>query len=457
MDALPTTSPVEQQALNGKWKAPFFTIWTGQAFSLLGSQLVQFALIWWLTKTTGSATVLATASLVGLLPQVFLAPLAGALVDRWSRRATMIVADTFVALATAGLALLFWSGQIQVWHVYLVMFLRATAGGFHWTAMQASTSLMVPKKHLSRIQGLNQTLNGAMNIGSAPLGALLLSVLPMQGILMIDILTAMLAVFPLLFIAIPQPKRTPAPEGQQGEASVWQDFKAGLQYVRGWPGMLLIALMATIINLLLNPAIALMPILVTDHFAGEALQLAWMESSWGVGVVAGGLLLSGWGGFRRQVLTMLLGLGLLGAGMSLIGIIPSTAFIGVIPLMFIVGVSNPITNGPLFAILQSVVAPEMQGRVFTLLMSAASAMSPLGLIIAGPVADTFGVQTWYLTGGVVTVLMGLGAFFVPAIMQIERGHPKDGGHPSDGRAQDRDDMSLSDEMQPQAITPNPGD
>ncbi|MEJ2706988.1 MAG: MFS transporter [Anaerolineales bacterium] len=451
MDALPTTSPVEQQSLSGKWKAPFFTIWTGQAFSLLGSQLVQFALIWWLTKTTGSATVLATASLVGLLPQVFLAPLAGALVDRWSRRATMMIADTFVALGTVGLALLFWSGQIQVWHVYVVMFLRATAGGFHWTAMQASTSLMVPKKHLSRIQGLNQSLNGAMNIGSAPLGALLLGVLPMQGILMIDIFTALLAVIPLFFIAVPQPKRSATPENQQGEPSVWQDFKEGLKYMRGWPGMLLIALMATIINLLLNPAIALLPILVTDHFAGEALQLAWIESSWGVGVVAGGLLLSGWGGFRRQILTVLLGLGLLGGGMFLIGVVPSTVFIAVIPLMFIVGVSNPITNGPLFAILQSVVAPDMQGRVFTLLMSAASAMSPLGLIIAGPVADTLGVQTWYLAGGAVTILMGLGAFFVPAVMQIERGHPLD------GRAQDREVMALSDEMKSQAVTSNPGD
>src|SRR5512135_3315030 len=107
------------------WAARFFTIWTAQAFSLLGSQLVSFALIWWLTKTTGSATVLATASLVGLLPQVFLGPVAGALVDRWSRRVTMIVADSLIALATLGLAGLFWMGHIQFWHVYLLMFIRS--------------------------------------------------------------------------------------------------------------------------------------------------------------------------------------------------------------------------------------------------------------------------------------------------------------------------------------------
>ena len=119
---------------------PFFVIWTGQAFSLLGSQLVQFALIWWLTESTGSATVLATASLVGLLPQVVFGPLVGTLVDRWNRRVTMIVADSVIALAIVGLAALFWIDAAQIWHIYLLMFIRATAGGFHWSAMSASSS-----------------------------------------------------------------------------------------------------------------------------------------------------------------------------------------------------------------------------------------------------------------------------------------------------------------------------
>ena len=114
------------------WLFPFSVMWTGQAVSLFGSQLVQFALIWWLTQETGSATILATASLVGFLPQVLLGPFIGALVDRWNRRLTMMAADSLVALATLVLGYLFWSGSVQVWHVYLLLFLRATAGAFHW-------------------------------------------------------------------------------------------------------------------------------------------------------------------------------------------------------------------------------------------------------------------------------------------------------------------------------------
>ena len=113
------------------WKVPFFTIWAGQAASLLGSQLVQFALIWWLTKTTGSATVLATATLVGLLPQVILGPVTGALVDRWNRRVIMIVADSVIAIATIALAILFLTGNVQYWYVYMLMCIRGAAGGFH--------------------------------------------------------------------------------------------------------------------------------------------------------------------------------------------------------------------------------------------------------------------------------------------------------------------------------------
>lgn len=406
---------------NKSWAAPFFTIWTGQAFSLLGSQLVQFALIWWLTKATGSATVLATASLVGLLPQVVLGPFIGALVDRWNRRVIMILADSTIALATLGLALLFWSGRVEFWHVYVLMFIRSLAGGFHWPAMQASTTLMVPGEHLARIQGLNQTLQGGMNILSAPLGAVLLDVLTVQGILMIDIGTAMMAILPLFFIPVPQPPRSEAALQAGEKSSVWQDFRLGLRYVISWPGLVIIGGMAALINFLLNPAGALTPILVTKHFDGGAMQLAGLESTLGIGVVAGGIVLGVWGGFRRRILTSMLGLLGVGLGSLLIGFVPATAYSLALAAFFILGFSLPITNGPLLAAVQAVVAPDMQGRVFTLISSASAAMSPLGLIIAGPVADRFGVQTWYILGGIVTIAMGVVGYFIPAVMRLEEG------------------------------------
>ncbi len=401
------------------WARRFFPIWTAQALSLLGSQLVQFALIWWLTQTTGSAIVLTTASLAGLLPQVLLGPLLGTLVDRWNRRIIMIIADAVSALSIVVLAVLFALGMAEYWHIYMLMFVRSVAGGFHWPAMQASTSLMVPKEHLARIQGLNQMLWGGLSIVSAPLGALLLAWLPMQGILAIDVVTAAIAITPLFFIAIPQPERII--NGQAAKTSVWQEFKEGLAYVWGWPGLLLICAMATVINFLLNPAFSLMPILVTKHFNGQAIQLATMESFWGIGMILGGLALSAWGGFKRRITTTLVGLLGMGAGCLAMGLLPSSAFTLAVATMFWLGFVNPIVNGPLMAAVQAAVAPEMQGRVFTIIQSVAAGMSPLGLIIAGPVAEYLGAQSWFVIGGVVTVLMGIVGLFIPAIMHFEDG------------------------------------
>ncbi len=410
------------------WKVRFFAIWTGQAFSLLGSALVQFALVWWLTQTTGSATVLATATLAAVLPGIFIGPFAGALVDRWNRRVLMIAADGLIALVTLGLIGLYVAGAMQVWHVYAAMFLRAALGGFHWPAMQASTSLMVPKEQLARIAGLNQTLYGVMNIISPPMGALLLAVLPLHGIMAIDVITAGLAITPLLVVAIPQPRRDDVAavtqDGRRNAApTVLADLRAGLRYVAGWPGLLAILIMAMLLNFIINPAFALMPILVTKHFGRGALELGWLESAWGIGMVAGGVTLSAWGGFRRRIVTSLIGVIGMGLGTLAIGLSPASAFELALAGMFFGGFMNPIANGPLMAITQAAVAPEMQGRVFALIQSAATAMMPLSLLVAGPLADALGVRVWYVAGGVACAVIGLFAFTVPAIMHVEEnGH-----------------------------------
>jgi len=111
----------------GHWKARFFTIWTGQQLSIVGSRAAQFALVWWLTTTTGSATVLASASLVARVPQIVLGPFVGALIDRWNRRLVMIVADSFIAPVSLSLAQTFRTGVMQVWRVYVAWI--ATADG----------------------------------------------------------------------------------------------------------------------------------------------------------------------------------------------------------------------------------------------------------------------------------------------------------------------------------------
>ncbi len=402
------------------WKSRFFTIWAGQAASLFGSSLVQFALVWWLTVTTGSATVLATATLAGMLPQILLSPFAGVVVDRASRRLVMLMADGLTALFTLLLAVLFATGQAQVWHVYAIMFIRSTTGAFHFPAMQASTSLMVPEQHLSRVAGMNSTLQGLMSIAAPALGALLVSLLPMQHVMLIDVGTAAIATLPLLFIAIPQPKREGSALGEGAtKPSFMADLREGVRYVLAWRGLTIMLGMAMLANFMLTPAGSLTPILVTKHFAGGAPQLALLDAMWGVGMIAGGLLLSVWGGFKRRIFTSLFGLMLLGISFAGVSVVPSGIFVAALVFFGLAGLANPITNGPIFAVMQATIAPDKQGRVMALIGALSTAVTPLSLLVAGPIADAFGVQVWYLVGGVTCLALGVAGFFIPALANIE--------------------------------------
>ncbi len=401
---------------------PFFVLWMGQAFSLLGSQLVQFAIVWWLTTMTGSATALAMASLAALLPQILVGPFAGALADRWSRKTVMVAADATVALATLVLAVLFWLRLAVVWSIYVLLLVRATGAAFHWPAMQASTTLMVPEKHLSRIAGLNQMLSGLAGILIPPLGALTIEILPMQGILTIDVATAVVAIMALWFIAVPQPARRGAPLAAGSRPTLWGDMREGLHFVLSWKALMKLSVIGMLVNMLGRAAASLSPLLVVQHFGGGALELGWWQSAVAVGSVIGGLSLGIWGGSRRRVATQMLALALDGLAIITIGLSPRNALPLALVVVFLTGVLEAIVLGLSGAISQAIVPVEVQGRVFSLLVSLTQGLALLGLLVAGPTADALGIRFWWVLTGIVIAALGTSAFFIPTVMHIERNH-----------------------------------
>jgi DHA3 family macrolide efflux protein-like MFS transporter len=396
----------------------YWTIWSGQALSLAGSQASQFGLIWWLTLETGSPAVLSTATLCALLPAVVLGPAIGALVDRWNRRVTMLVADGAVALGSLVLAGLFLTGRASTTSVLLFLVWRAIGGAFHAPALMSATSLMVPDESLGRIQGVNQMLQGGLGIVTAPLGALLLGLVGMTGLMALDVVTALLAIVPLLFVRVPEPERRSEPATSWRAAFVY-DIGAGLRYLRGLPGHIALIGYASVINLFLVPAFALLPLLVLEELGGSVGMQAWLTSAIGAGIVGGGLALSVAGGSGSRVRTALASIVGLGAATVALGLTPASFPAMAVVAILLVGVFSAMANGCIAAILQGTIAPEYQGRVFTLLTSCAVAMTPLGLVLATPLADVAGVRAWYLAAGVVCAAMGMTAFLVRPIVQIE--------------------------------------
>ena len=402
-----SSQPAQPNSLPKNWLRNYLPMGIGQIVSLVGSALVQFSLVWYVTKQTGSATVLASATTAALLPNILLGPFVGALVDRWNRKLVMIIADLVVALATAVLAVLFATGAIQIWHIIAILLTRSAAGVFQGPARTAATTLMVPQEHLSRLGGINQAVDGMINVFSPALGALLLELLPMQGVLAVDIITAAIAIsLMIFFVRVPQPTTKPKTD-RITPKSLMVDVRESVRYIITWPGLFLMILMASLLNMALAPGGNLLPLHVTTFFGKGAQELAWLQVAMGIGGIVGGLVLGVWGGFKRKVWTVLTGVIGIGAGMLLFGLIPANRYAYSLICLVVVGGMASFANGSLGPLLQTKVPSEVQGRVFTLLSSLSHAMMPIGLFLSAPIADRFGTRVSYIAGGSLCLIIGL--------------------------------------------------
>ncbi len=413
----------DQPQIPLNWLANFLPMFIGQVLSLLGSSLVMFALVWYATKQTGDATVLATATTIAHIPYILIGPFVGAMVDRWNRKLVMIFSDLIVALATAVLALLFAFNLIQIWHIYLILFIRSLAGVFQSPAQSASISLMVPKEQLTRLGGINQATHGLINTFSPALGALLMELLPIQGVLAIDTITAAIAILLLIFfVKVPQPK-TDSQKELVTVKSLLADVRFGFRYILGWRGLAIIILIASLLNMVIAPAGNLLPLLITEFFQKGAQELAWMQVAMGAGSIAGGLILGVWGGFKRQVVNVLLGIVGIGAGVLFLGFLPNSAYWIALGAFGFIGLSSSLANGALGPLLQTKVPPDVQGRVFTVLSSLSIAIMPIGLYLSAPIAKQFGIQTAYIVGGALGLLIVVFAALNKDVMTFDRQSP----------------------------------
>jgi MFS transporter, DHA3 family, macrolide efflux protein len=371
----------------------------------VGSAVVEFALAWYLTRETGRATVLATALLVALLPPIILGPFIGPLIDRWDRKKIMIISDGSIALMTLGLVVLFYTDTIQIWHIYVAMVGRSVGQTFQGPAMQAAVANIVPEKHLTRAAGLSQTLNGIINIAAPPAGAFLMEAVPMQSVLSVDIITAALAIGCLIFIKIPHPERTTL----SIKLNILGDMGQTLRYMWSTFGIRIMVLMVSVYCFFATPAYNLFPMLVNKHLGGDVLKLGWLNMVFGVGMIAGGLALGTWGGFKKRILTSATGSAAQGLLMIVLGFITVKLFPMAMVCNFLLGVGVSFASAPLSAILNSVVAKDMQGRVFSTMGAVSSAMVPLGLAVSGPLADATDVRVvYFIAGAVLLVTMPLG-------------------------------------------------
>ena len=386
---------------NKKWKGVFARVWVGQAFSLFGSSLVDFALIWWLTEQTGSEAILALSTLITLVPRMLLGPFAGSLIDRMKRKVVMICADGLIALVTLGLLILFKYSEVGTVTIMIVLFLRSMGAMFHQPAAMSMTALLVPEDQLSRIGGLDRVLSGMMSIVAPIAGAFLIDLFTIEAVLYIDIVTATLAVVTLATARICEPVTV------HENTSVLYETKIGLKYVLDSKSVFFVVMTCTLANIFCGPAISMKSLLVTKVFNGGVMELSCVTAASGIGIVIGGIIMGLWGGFSRKLITS--ALGWMGVGITSIitGIIPGSAFNVMVASMFFCSVGIAIGSASLEAFYQSSIPVAFQGRVFSVLNTLDNLSVPFGLLIAVILGDNISIQFWYIMMGVSHLLLGI--------------------------------------------------
>jgi len=423
----------------------FTIIWIGQMLSLLGTTMTGFALTIWAWNLTGQATALALVALFNFLPVVVVSPIAGAVVDRYDRKKIMMLADLAAGLPTVAVLLLYSTGNLQIWNLFITGAIAGAFQAFHFPAYSAAVTMMLRKEQLGRANGMLATAQFVSMIFAPVIAALILSIAGftygLSLVLMFDITTFLLAISMLLFVHIPRPPVTEA--GLKGMGSIWRESLYGFRYIYERSSLLGLQLTFFAVNLVGGFSNTLLAPMILARTNDNQVILGSIMSAVGIGGLIGSVVLTVWGGPKRKVHGVLFGM----TACSLFGVLlfglgqdvyiwALTSFLGMLLL--------PIINGSSQAIWQAKVAPDVQGRVFATRLLIAQISVPLAMMLTGPLADWVfepamkeggslttafgwligtgpgaGMALMFVITGILGVLVGLVAYMVPVIRNAE--------------------------------------
>jgi MFS family permease len=361
----------------------FVLVWIGQVFSMIGSQMTHFAMGIWAWEATGQATPLAMIGFFSFAPLIVFSPIAGVLVDRWNRKLVMALSDIGAGMVTVVIFALLITNHLEIWHLYITGIVGGIFGAFQWPAYSAAISLLVPKKHYARTSGMISMAESGVGIIAPILAGFLLPLIGFIGIIMVDIVTLAIALLFLLLVLIPEPKNR---QVDHTKGAFVRELVYGFRYLFERPSLLYLQLIFFMGNLFSSVGWTLMTPMILASTQGNATILGSVQSAGAIGGLAGGVVMTAWGGPKKKVNGVIIGhilIGILGFGLMGLGRALPYWLAGIFISMFII----PLLNGSNQAIWQSKVVPEVQGRVFSVRRFVAQITAPISMAVAGPPAD----------------------------------------------------------------------
>lgn len=393
------------------WQKNIGLFLSGQFLSGITSMVVQYAIIWYLTKETESATVLSLATLLGMIPMVLLSPFVGPFVDRLDKKKLLIITDIIVALFALTLAIVGTvSDRFPLWLVFVSLFMRSVAQTFQMPTIQSILPQMVPQTELTRVNGQLGMVQSANMIIAPALGAFLFAFVPMNFLILLDVLGAIFGVSLMVFVRIPKTSAL----GE--DIHLLSDTKLGFSLLIKNKGLWYITLLGAAFTLIFMPAVSMYPLMTLNYFKGTVGQAGLIEVVYSVGMLAGGVVIGVFGKWKNRMVPVLFAYFVIGAAFALSGVLPGNqkGFFWFVVLNTVAGLATPFFNTLLMAMIQQSYDPIYLGRVLGVLNSLMSITGPVGLIFAGPLADQIGVEKLFVVAGVGTILCGIVNLLIPA-------------------------------------------
>lgn len=419
----------------------FYVMWFGQFVSIFATRMTNFAITLWAWDLTGTATGLVLVAVITYLPGVILSPFAGTLIDRWNRKLVLALSDLGAAISTVILLILFYTDSAEIWHLYLTGALSSAFGAFQYPAYSAVVTTMVPKEQFARANGMRSVIGSASGIAAPLLAGALLAVVNIPTIMFIDLATFGVAIITLLIVHIPQPE--PSEEAEEGKGTIWSETVHGLRYILNRRSLVAIFLYFTVSNINSGFGYPLMTPMILAKTMDDSVILGMTYSAGSFGFLAGGLLMSIWGGPRKRIHAINLSFILWGlTGALIFGPAWSITFwlIG----SFMMSFFNPVINSAYIAILQAKVAPDLQGRIFGIENAITTVSFPLAQLLAAQLADNVfepalmpggaltstlgpifgtgpgaGMGLTIFIGGVLAIITGIAGYVIEPIREIE--------------------------------------
>ena len=387
------------------WKRNTALFLTGQALSLWGSMIAQYAIVWHVTLATRSGTAMTLFTVVGLLPMFFISPFAGVWADRFDRKRVINLADGSVALASLLAALFLLAGVDSIWMLLGCVVVRSLGQGVQMPAVGSFIPDIVPAEQLTRVNGLQGSIQSFAALTAPAMSGAMMTFAPLETLFFLDVATAIVGISIVMFLVKAPGESTAADGSKRKGAAYFRDLKEGVRYMKKHGYVLRMIILTAVFLFLFAPAAFLTPLQVTRNFGSDVWRLSAIEIIFSVGMMAGGLLIGAWGGLKNRIHTMTLSCALCGLLAALLG--AATNFSLYLVIMAALGVSLPLWNAPSMVLLQTTVNPSFMGRVLSVFTMVSSVMMPLGMVVFGPLADVISIDAILMATGVLVSLLSI--------------------------------------------------